>query len=122
MRAIHSQKTGKVSMEIALKAAKKLTQTGSLTPDELLELETLVTHKITFIREELVAGEWLEKAEDLLHDIDPDDTPFLALALQLGCKLWTGDKKLRVGLLQKGFSDVLNTDEVFDLLQKASDT
>lgn len=81
-----------------------------------------MTHKITFIREELVAGKWLEKAEDLLHDIDPDDTPFLALALQLGCKLWTGDKKLRVGLLQKGFSDVLNTDEVFDLLQKASDT
>lgn len=96
----------------------KLLKINRLSPNELLEIEALDTHKITFIHEDLVAGEWLEQAENLLQDIDPDDAPFLALALQLGCKLWTGDKKLRDGLRQKGFADVLNTEEVYALLQK----
>ncbi len=84
----------------------------------MIELESLVTHKITFIDEDLVAEEWLLQAEELLFDIDIDDAPFLALAMQLGCMIWTGDKKLRTGLLQKGYKGVLNTEEVGYLLQE----
>jgi predicted nucleic acid-binding protein len=96
----------------------KLQKITRLDMDDLLELESLVTHKIIFIDESLVAEEWILKAEELLFDIDIDDAPFLALALQMDCKIWTGDKKLREGLLQKGFNAVLNTEELDALLQE----
>jgi predicted nucleic acid-binding protein len=83
-----------------------------LPPEELDEIEWLVTHKIRFISEALLDESLLNKAEAVLSEIDPDDAPFLALAWQLDAKLWSGDKKLRAGLLNKGFSDVLNTEEV----------
>lgn len=41
-------------------------------------------------------------AHDLCVDIDPKDIDFVALALQLRCPLWTGDKELKDGLLAKG--------------------
>ncbi|WP_322744651.1 PIN domain-containing protein [Cuspidothrix issatschenkoi] len=36
-------------------------------------------------------------------DIDESDTPHVALTLQLEGLLWTGDKKLKEGLIIKGF-------------------
>lgn len=96
----------------------KLQEITRLSTNELIELESLVTHKITFIDEDLVSEEWLLQAEELLFDIDIDDAPFLALAMQMGCMIWTGDKKLRMGLLQKGYKGVLNTEEVDYLLQE----
>ncbi len=71
-----------------------------------------VLQKVQFISETLLDENVLDKAEDVLADIDPDDAPFLALAWQLEAKLWSGDKKLRDGLLKKGYTDVLNTQEV----------
>ena len=40
---------------------------------------------------------------DLCKDIDVHDIPFLSLALELNLPLWTGDKKLKNGLLGKGY-------------------
>ncbi len=37
----------------------------------------------------------IEEAYDLMKDKDPKDTPFLALALQLGCPLWSNDRHFR---------------------------
>lgn len=34
----------------------------------------------------------MKEAFDLMKDRDPKDTPFLALALQLGSPLWSNDK------------------------------
>lgn len=87
-----------------------------MSAGELEELELLVTRKIRFINDALLHDQILEKAESMVEKIDPDDAPFLALALQLNAKLWTGDKKLREGLLRIGFSDVLNTEEVHEWL------
>ncbi len=95
----------------------KLAKITKLSADELEELESLVTQKIRFINEILLDDDILEQAESMVEDIDPDDAPFLALAMQLNAKLWTGDKKLRDGLIQKGFSDVLNTEEVHEWLK-----
>lgn len=36
-------------------------------------------------------------------DVDAKDTPFAALAIELDAPLWTGDKKLVLGLRKKGF-------------------
>lgn len=37
----------------------------------------------------------MEEAFALMKDIDPKDTPFLALALQLGSPIWTNDNHFK---------------------------
>jgi len=46
-----------------------------------------------------------QKAYDLCFDVDIKDTPFVSLSIDLAIPLWTGDKKLKDGLKQKGFHD-----------------
>jgi len=48
----------------------------------------------------------------LTKDVAEFDTPFVAFALELDAPLWTGDKKLKKGLSEKGIDWVLSTDIV----------
>ncbi|MCP5542319.1 MAG: hypothetical protein H7A49_00280 [Akkermansiaceae bacterium] len=60
---------------------------------------------LTFIREaEIAVGTWAE-ASRLTHGVDPKDTPYVALTLHLGAKLWTHDLELKQGLRAKGFDE-----------------
>lgn len=59
---------------------------------------------------------FLTPTYDLCKDVDIKDTPFVALAIELGPSLWTGDKKLKEGLKQKGFDNFL----LIDAMQKTS--
>ncbi|NBV20515.1 MAG: hypothetical protein EBS05_00750 [Proteobacteria bacterium] len=72
--------------------------------DELLEaLHTLVT-RIEFIAEANIAiGTWME-AQQLCLGVDEKDTPYVALTLHLGGRLWTEDLELKQGLRAKGFA------------------
>lgn len=100
---------------------KRLLKLTGLPEQELIELESLVTQNITFINEALLPEATLLSAEQLVHDIDPDDTPFLALAEHLAAKLWTGDKELSEGLKSKGFNSIITTAELrvlFDELER----
>ncbi|WP_373275033.1 PIN domain-containing protein [Parapedobacter tibetensis] len=45
------------------------------------------------------------------------DTPFVALALELNTKLWTGDKTLAKGLQKKCSSIIIGTTEMKSLLK-----
>lgn len=38
-----------------------------------------------------------------LNEIDINDVAYVALALELNGRLWTGDKPLKAGLIAKGF-------------------
>ena len=44
--------------------------------------------------------------------MDEDDTPFVALSIELNSKLWTGDKKLAIGLQNKGSEIIIVTTEL----------
>src|SRR5665647_182391 len=92
-----------------LRHRNKILKLTKLTEDELVELEELITHKITFINERLLPQELLLKTEILLKSIDPNDTPFVALTKHLEGKLWTGDMQLYNRLKAKRFKDIILT-------------
>lgn len=98
-----------------LKHRKKLLKLTKLSEQELLELEKLATENITFINEALIPEAILVSSEQLLSDIDPDDTPFVALTRHLKAKLWTGDLQLIEGLKAKKFRRLITTSELYSL-------
>jgi len=49
--------------------------------------------------------------------IDEDDTPFIALGIELNAKLWTGDKILSKGLAKKGVDLSITTEELKKLIK-----
>jgi predicted nucleic acid-binding protein len=59
--------------------------------------------RLTFHDELSLSRASVEEADRLCADLDPKDTPFVALTIELGGRLWTGDKALVRGLRAKGF-------------------
>ena len=101
-----------------LKHRRKLLELTKLESEELEELEFIVTEKISFINEALLPAKIIVISENLLADIDLNDSPFLALSKHLKAKLWTGDKKLSLGLQRKKFKDIITTSQLSELLDK----
>ena len=50
-----------------------------------------------------------------MRDIDMNDIAFLSLSEFMNFKLWTGDKELMRGLAKKGYSNFINTEELYNL-------
>lgn len=94
---------------------EKIKQIGNFTDDEYNEVKELATSKIRFIRDTLIPKNDLIKAEQLLADIDPDDTAFLALAFNLNGKLWTGDMAMIKGLEEKLIHQTIATSDLFEI-------
>lgn len=85
------------------KHKEKLVKLSKLSETEVVRLFYLLLQRLTVYREVLIAPEVRRQAYTLCADIDEADTPHVALALHLGGLLWTGDKRLRSGLIGKGF-------------------
>jgi predicted nucleic acid-binding protein len=72
------------------------------------ESETLlylheILRLIEFVDEEIIhIGSYVE-AYRLCGDVDADDTPFVALTLELDGLFWSDDEVLKTGLRKKGF-------------------
>ena len=98
------------------KHRNRLLSLTKLSEEKLNELENLVVKNVKFIDDTLLPQEILVKAELLLNDVDPNDTPFVALTMHLEGKLWTGDLQLYNGLRAKHFTNVVLTSELFLLL------
>lgn len=95
---------------------EKLKSLSGYSDEELERIIHLITHKIRFINVRLIPNEIFRKAESLTHDIDIDDTEFVALAEHAKAKLWTGDKKLIIGLMKKNWKKAISTDELYSLI------
>ena len=73
---------------------------------------------VDFFNEKRVSTENMERAQELVADIDPKDKVHVAIALELEAKRWTGDKELLEGLRAKKFTQVISTAELYELVSK----
>ena len=96
---------------------QKLQKLTRLDLSDLEELLSITTQNIHFINEKLLPSEAWNEAIRLTEDFDLKDAPFIALSLHLRATLWSGDKKLRLGVLKKGF---VNINDTKSLLEKLS--
>lgn len=74
---------------------EKILWYSALSEAELYDLFYRIFEKIRFVTETLISQGNRQKAYELCRDIDEDDTPIIALALQLNAVIWTGDKNLK---------------------------
>lgn len=96
----------------------KLKRISKLTESELEESRFKLFSKIIFINEELIPEKTWLAAEEIVVDIDIDDSDFIALTKHLKGYLWTGDKELYNGLKKKKFKRIYNTSELIALRTK----
>ncbi len=73
---------------------------------ETLNFLNKVFDRIQFYKLELISNEIYAEAYKICKDYDENDTPFVALAMHLNAKLWTGDK-IKIALKQNGFDNFL---------------
>jgi predicted nucleic acid-binding protein len=90
----------------------KIAKLAGVSLDTIAQLEETLLFGITIVPNGSISAQHWEKAFDLVKDVDEDDDQFVALALHLGCPLWTGDKKLVAGLRRKGFKGLVTSDEL----------
>lgn len=75
-----------------------------------------LTAKISVICSKSASLENKPKSIELIYDID--DAPFVSLHFHTGHKIWTGDKILIKGLLNKSFDICITTEELKKMLYK----
>lgn len=101
--------------ELMLHKGKFATK-SSYTAEEIDSLIASVLKQVDFINEEIIDEPYWLEADRLTKDVDSKDIAFVALTLQTGGLLWTGDKKLANHLKVMSFDRVVNTTELIDLL------
>lgn len=85
------------------KHKERLLKRSELPEAEIYEMLHTVLEKIRFINEFTLAKLNKLKAYKMCQNVDEDDTPIVALALELNAYLWTNDKRLMRGLKKQGF-------------------
>lgn len=96
----------------------KLLKASKLNKEQLKEATLRLLPRLTLVSEDLICENSWKKAFDLTKDIDEDDTPFVALSIELNAKLWTGDKKLATGLSIKGSEIIITTSQLTNFLKE----
>lgn len=87
---------------------EKLCKIANLSDKAFLEIYELMLKHVIILDLQFFPEKYLNKAEELCHDIDIDDTPFVPLALYINGTLWAGDKRLIKGLHKKGIQQIIS--------------
>ena len=82
----------------------KILKLSKLSEEDIFSFYHILLKRINLYKEDLIDGENLKLAYDLCKNIDVNDVIHVALTLELQGKLWTGDNKLKRGLISKGFN------------------
>ena len=97
------------------KHKQRILKYSKLEESELLEVVYLTLKKLSLVNENQISSENWHIADELTKDVDSKDIAFVALSLQLDATLWTLDRKLQDHLIEKGFTNVVNTYELEQL-------
>ena len=95
-----------VFLEI-FKHKEKILKCTKELEEEVYGFIAKILKRIHFVQEELISFENYMLAYNLCKEIDENDTPFIALALEIKGFLLTGDAKLKKALKNKGFDKFL---------------
>ena len=95
----------------------KIRKHTKLNSKDLHELIRLVESRIFFIDERLLPVNIIIEAKNLVADIDFDDFAFVAIANYLNAILWTGDKILLNRLKDKGYKNIITTQELLTVMK-----
>lgn len=95
----------------------KLIGASKLSEEQLAESRTRISEVITTISEDLISTTSWKAAYALTKGIDENDTPFVALAIELNAFLWTGDRKLAQGLQKIKENLIISTSELTKMLE-----
>jgi len=85
------------------KHKEKIVRLSRLSEDDVVRVYHILLRRLTVYKEDLIAPEHCTAAYALCSSIDATDTPHVALTLELGGLLWTGDTALKEGLKHQGF-------------------
>lgn len=81
----------------------RLVEVSHLSEEDIWRWLYLLLKRLDLFKEDLISPANRTEAYRLCANIDENDTPHVALTLELNGLLWTGDKKLKHGLQLKGF-------------------
>ncbi len=99
------------------KHKNKLLGLSRLDEVELLDIIYKVFKRVNFVNEEQITDSLMNDAFSLTHDVDEKDTIFIAMSMYCNCKLWTRDKPLINGLRKKGFTEIITTSELIEIIK-----
>ncbi len=88
-----------------------LLEKTKLTPGQLRNFSLRLFSKLTVVPNFLISTSNYLHAFNLCKDIDENDTPYLALAIEFDLDLISKDEQLVQGLRQKGYLKVLSLQE-----------
>jgi len=94
------------------KHKEKIVKISKLEFEEILEAYQLILSSVYIINEKEIPKEIISEAKEICREIDINDTIFVASSIFLNSFLWTGDKKLEIGLLNKKFVKIIKTSEL----------
>ena len=99
------------------KHKSKLLEISEMSEANFEEIKDTVFEFITLVSEEQIPFEYWKNALPLVRDVDMDDIAFVALSEYIDAQLWTGDKKLLHGILERGFQRGISTQQLTILLE-----
>jgi len=105
-------------LEEILDKYQRIIKITGYSDNQLKELLYLLLKRINFIEKDLIDFTYQKQAYELVKAIDKKDLLFVALSLQTGYTIWTGDIKLRNGLRKKGFDKTITTKEIINQLKR----
>lgn len=94
----------------------KISKIAGYNIEEFHDLLYIILKRIDFVESNLISRANKKQATEFTKDIDLKDTEFVAISLQTGLEIWTGDIKLIKGLQSKGFNKIITTKELINRL------
>jgi len=90
----------------------ELTKKSSMKSKDFEKLLTLLLQKVMIVPNEILF-KYRSKAYDIVKEIDPDDTVFIACALAYkDGVIWSDDKKLK----KQSEIQIINTSEMYNII------